>query len=432
MVGGVGTPPIRPRVPPQTAERSVPPARVGTVPAPSTAEEPLPVRRVSTDVASWIDRLGTVWIEGQVAQLTSRHGSPMVWIVLRDTTVDMSLQLSARRQVFDIVDPPVTEGAKVVVHAKAEFYPARGSLSFSVRAIRPVGAGELLARIERTKRLLAAEGLFAAERKRRLPFLPGTIGLVCGRDSAAEHDVVRNATLRWPAVRFTIRTVPVQGPQSVVQVMGALRNLDADPDVEVIVIARGGGSLEDLLPFSDEGLIRAVAACRTPVVSAIGHETDSPLLDLVADVRASTPTDAARRLVPDVAEEIDGVRASRQRLRAALDGLLRRQAEQLSSIVSRPVLADPHVVLHERREGVDDLIRRSHTTLGHRLDRGLDDLTHQRARVRALSPLATLERGYALIARADRSLVRDPAEVADDERLEVRVARGAFGVRRTA
>ncbi len=394
------------------------------MPVPNSADDPMPVRRVSSETARWIDKLGSVWIEGQVAQLKSRAGSPMVWMTLRDTAADMSLQLTVRRQVFDVVDPPVTEGAKVIVHAKAEFFATRGSLSFAVRQIRPVGEGQLLARIERSKRLLAAEGLFAPERKRRLPFLPTVIGLVCGRDSAAEHDVVRNAELRWPAVRFAIRNVPVQGPQSVPAVMAALHELDADPEVDVIVLARGGGSVEDLLPFSDEGLVRVVFACSTPVISAIGHETDMPLLDLVADVRASTPTDAARLLVPDVAEELAGVSDAQLRLRRAVTHLVERHSTDLASLRARPALSDPHSLLRARDGEIGDLITRVGSSLRNRLDRAADDVGHQRARVRALSPLATLERGYALVTTGRGVVVTDAGEVVSGENIDVRLARG--------
>jgi exodeoxyribonuclease VII large subunit len=297
-------------------------------------------------------------------------------------------------------------------------------LSFSVRQIRPVGEGELLARIERTKRLLAAEGLFAAERKRPLPFLPSQVGLVCGRDSAAEHDVVRNASLRWPAVRFTIRNVPVQGPQSVAAVLAALGELDADPGVDVIVLARGGGSVEDLLPFSDEGLIRAVFACKTPIISAIGHETDAPLLDLVADVRASTPTDAARLLVPDMAEEVAGVLDARHRLRTAVYRVIDRQQTELTVLRSRPALSEPRSLLRSRTDEMDDLTARARRCVANRLDRAQDDVRHQRARVRALSPLATLERGYALVATTDATLVTDPEQAGVGTTLDIRVARG--------
>src|SRR3954447_18362589 len=245
-------------------------------------------------MAGWVDRLGPVWVEGQVAQFNRRQGLNTVFLTLRDAVGDISIAVTCSRQVFDSLNPPLVEGASVVVHAKPAFYANRGTLSLYAREIRMVGLGEMLARIERRRQLLAAEGLFAAERKRRLPFLPGTVGLVTAPNSAAERDVLENSRRRWPAVTFEVAYAAMQGQRSAAEVMAALGRLDRDPEVDVIVAARGGGSVEDLLPFSDEGLLRAVFAARTPVVSAIGHERDSPLLDLVADVRASTPTDAAK------------------------------------------------------------------------------------------------------------------------------------------
>ena len=232
----------------------------------------------------------------------------------------------------------------MVVHAKPSFYANRGTLSLYARDIRMVGLGELLARIERRRQLLAAEGLFAAERKRRLPFLPGTVGLVTAPNSAAERDVLENARRRWPAVRFAVRYAAMQGTGSAAEVIEALGRLDRDPEVDVIVVARGGGSVEDLLPFSDEGLLRAVFAARTPVVSAIGHEPDSPLLDLVADVRASTPTDAAKLVVPDVAEELARVDHLRQRGRQVLTAWLAREQHALDVVRARPIVVPCHRV----------------------------------------------------------------------------------------
>ena len=243
--------------------------------APSTAEQPLPVRTVARHISEWVSRLGKVWVEGQVTEVSKRPGT--VFLTLRDPVADVSLRLTCSRGVCDAVVPPLADGARVVVHAKPDFYLSRGTLSLVAYEIRPVGVGELLARLERLKGVLAQEGLFAASRKKPLPFLPGVVGLVTGRASAAERDVLENARRRWPAVRFDVREVAVQGHLAVEQVVGALRSLDAAPEVDVIVLARGGGSVEDLLPFSDEALCRAVAACRTPVVSAIGHEPDSPL-----------------------------------------------------------------------------------------------------------------------------------------------------------
>ncbi|WP_345712416.1 exodeoxyribonuclease VII large subunit, partial [Kineococcus glutinatus] len=263
----------------------------------TTAERPWPLRLLASKIDAYVARMSPVWVEGQVVQISDRPGAGMVFLTLRDADVDMSMSVTAGRRVMaalrEQLPDGLRDGARVVVHARPVFYAKRGSLSLSAAEIRPVGVGELLAQLERLKRLLAAEGLFAAERKQRLPFLPRTVGLVCGRASAAERDVVENARLRWPGVRFEIREVAVQGPAAVSEVTAALRELDAAAGVDVIVIARGGGSVEDLLPFSNETLVRAVAAAATPVVSAIGHEVDTPLLDLVADVRASTPTDAA-------------------------------------------------------------------------------------------------------------------------------------------
>jgi exodeoxyribonuclease VII large subunit len=326
------------------------------------------------------------------------------------------------RTVFEATVPAPEVGARVVVWARPDFSTAKGSFSLSAVEIRAVGVGELLARLERLRRSLAAEGLFANERKRRPPFLPAVVGLICGRDSAAERDVRRNAALRWPAVRFRAEQVAVQGPYAVAEIVEALRGLDADPAVEVIIITRGGGSIEDLLPFSDEELIRAVAACTTPVVSAIGHEQDAPLLDYVADVRASTPTDAARRVVPDVAEQLALVGQLRSRARRCLGGRLDREASWLSGIRSRPALASPARELDRRQEQLQSLTERARRSLSAGLDRALDDVTQTRARLLALSPAATLRRGYAIVQRGDASVVRAAAQVAPAEELTLRFA----------
>ncbi|MET9350764.1 exodeoxyribonuclease VII large subunit [Streptomyces termitum] len=396
----------------------------------TSAEAPLPVGEVSRMIGGWIDRLGAIWVEGQITQLSRRPGAGVVFLTLRDPSHDVSLSVTCYRQVFDAVADVVSEGARVVVHAKPEWYGPRGQLSLRAAEIKPVGIGELLARLEQLKRTLAGEGLFALDRKRPLPFLPQLIGLVCGRASAAERDVLENARRRWPAVRFEVRNVAVQGVKAVSQVVGAVRELDAHPEVDVIVVARGGGSVEDLLPFSDEELVRAVAACRTPVVSAIGHEPDSPLLDLVADLRASTPTDAAKKIVPDVGEELERVYGLRDRALRTVRGLLDREERGLAQALARPVMERPLRMVEAREEELDALLARSRRVLGHLLDRADSELSHTRARVRALSPAATLERGYAVLQRADGAVVRSPGEVAADEELRARVAEGEFTVRR--
>jgi exodeoxyribonuclease VII large subunit len=398
------------------------------MPMQTTAESPLPVSKVSALIGGWIDRLGAVWVEGQITQLSRRPGAGVVFLTLRDASEDISVSVTCYRRVFDAVADVVTEGARVVVQAKPEWYAPRGTLSLRAAEIRPVGLGELLARLERLKRTLAAEGLFSADRKRPLPFLPGRIGLVTGRASAAERDVLQNARLRWPAVAFEVRNVPVQGVHAVPQVVSAVRELDADPAVDVIIVARGGGSVEDLLPFSDEQLVRAVSEARTPVVSAIGHEPDMPLLDYVADLRASTPTDAAKRVVPDVREEQARIQQARERARYAIRSRLDREQSGLDAVRSRPVFAAPYRMLNDREGELELLLDRSRRTLQHRLDRAAAELGHTLARVVALSPAATLRRGYAVLQRADGAVVRDPAQLASGEQLRARVAEGEFGV----
>lgn len=390
----------------------------------STPEEPWPVRVVSQKLSAWIGRLGWVWVDGQVAQITRRPGTATVFLTLRDPSADLSLTVTAHRDVLDAGAPGLAEGARVVVHAKPAFYPVRGTLSLRADEIRQVGLGELLARLERLKKLLAAEGLFDPARKRRLPFLPNRIGLITGRASAAERDVLTNARRRWPAVDFRVLNVPVQGPGAVPQIIEALKVLDSDESVDVIIIARGGGSVEDLLPFSDEALCRAVFACRTPVVSAIGHETDTPLVDFVADVRASTPTDAAKRVVPDLAEELRLLRLARHRLDRALAGLLDRETQRIEALRSRPVLARPHLIIEQRAADVAALRERADRCLAHRIAVAGDELRHTVARLRALSPAATLRRGYAIVQRADGHVLRAPDEVGPGDPLRVRLAEG--------
>jgi exodeoxyribonuclease VII large subunit len=388
------------------------------VTAKTSPEAPLPIRSVLQMVAQWIGKLGTIWVEGQITELTARGGT--VFLTLRDPVANVSARVTCTRNVYEASVPRPVDGARVVMHVKPDFWVNKGSFSFTATEIRPVGIGELLARLERLRQVLAGEGLFNVDRKRRLPFLPSTIGLICGRDSAAERDVLENARRRWPAVRFKVEAVAVQGPYAVGEVTDALSRLDADREIDVIIVARGGGSLEDLLPFSDESLVRAVAACRTPVVSAIGHEQDSPLLDLVADVRASTPTDAAKKVVPDVGEQLTLVRQLRDRGRRVVGGWVERELSWLGSVRSRPSLADPVRELDRRAEQVDALRERSRRCLTSSLDRSADSLEHLRARLVALSPAATLERGYAIAQRTSGEVVRLAADVKPGDELTIR------------
>ena len=369
----------------------------------TSAEKPVPVRVVSEALADYINRLGQIWVEGEIAQLNDRAGSGMVYLRLRDPSVDMYLEVTCPRSVFK-AGAPLSENARVVINSKVNFYTPTGRLSLNAKEIRQIGIGELLARLEALKKVLAGEGLFSVERKKPLPFLPRKIGLICGRASAAEKDVKENAKRRWPAVRFETREVAVQGADAVIQVSAALRELDNDPEVDVIIITRGGGSFEDLLPFSDEGLVRLAASCKKPIISAIGHEQDTPLLDLVADLRASTPTDAAKRVVPDIKEEMEKLRQ------------LRNRADR--KINDRVVLEMTKVV---------SFIQRSYASINSRVIRSSEELTHMIARVRTLSPQATLERGYAVVQKLDGAIVRSPKSLAKGEEIHLRLAEGVAG-----
>lgn len=398
----------------------------------SSAENPFPVRAVATRVAAWIDKLGTVWVEGQLTQINLRGST--AYMVLRDPAANMSLDISCPRDLVAAAPVKLTEGTQVVVLGRPSFYTVRGSFSLRVSDIRAVGVGELLARIERLRRLLEAEGLFHPRLKRPLPFLPSTIGLITGRASAAERDVTTVAGQRWPAVRFAIRNTAVQGSGAVAQIVEALRDLDGDPEVDVIVIARGGGSVEDLLPFSDETLCRAISACTTPVVSAVGHEPDNPLCDLVADLRAATPTDAAKRVVPDTVAELALVGELRQRSAQALRNWVGREHRTLSQLRSRPVLADPLHAVTQRGEEVSRAraaVRRDITRL---VAAESDRIGHLAARLATLGPAATLARGYAVVQTitADGAgILRDAADAPAGTRLRIRVSGGAVGATST-
>ena len=387
----------------------------------TSAESPAPVRVVSEALKEYVDRLGAIWIEGEISEINERTG--MAFLRLRDTSVDMSLSVMCHRTVLAPVSP-LAQNARVVIHAKVSFYTKNGTLSLSAREIRQVGIGELLARLEHLKQVLASEGLFATEHKRPLPLLPNRVGLICGRNSAAEKDVVENARRRWPGVQFEIREVAVQGAAAVVEVSAALRELESNQEVDVIIITRGGGSFEDLLPFSDEGLVRLAASCLTPIVSAIGHEQDSPLLDLVADLRASTPTDAAKMVVPDIAEEFALIEQFRARAYRKMAGLINTEIARLAAMRDRPVLRDPSVLISSRAETIANLRDRSHRSASHALRVASDELVHTLARLRSLSPQSTLDRGYAVVQRSDGSIARDSGELRIGEKLRLRLARG--------
>lgn len=399
--------------------------------APSTPESPWPVREVNSKVKGWIERLGHLWVEGQLTQVNVKPNWKLSYLTLRDTEAQASVQVTCATSLVRDSPTPLRDGDRVVVYGKPAFYAGRGSFSLWVTDIRPVGIGELLARVELLRKNLAAEGLFDPARKKRLPYLPQCVGLITGRGSAAERDVLSVARDRWPEVQFKVINTAVQGATAVPQVIDALKQLDDDPVVDVIIIARGGGSVEDLLPFSEEALQRAVAVAKTPVVSAIGHEPDTPILDNVADLRAATPTDAAKRVVPDVLEERALIAEARSRAAAALRGWVARERQGLASIRSRPVMADPMTPLHHRREEIDravNLIRRDVTYL---LQQEQAQVQSLRAQVSALGPAATLERGYSVVQVVPRDgsepqVVTTIAQSPPGSQLRIRVADGSI------
>ena len=388
----------------------------------TSSESPAPVRVVSEAIKDYVERLGPIWIEGEISELNERSGG-MAFMRLRDTSVDMSLSVMCYKNVLAAVQP-LPANARVVIHAKASWFTKNGSLTMSAKEIRQVGVGELLARLEALKGVLAAEGLFSADRKVALPKLPRKVGLICGRNTDAEKDVVENARRRWPAVEFEIREVAVQGAAAVVEVSAALRELEELEDVDVIIITRGGGSFEDLLPFSDESLVRLAASCTTPIVSAIGHEKDSPLLDLVADYRASTPTDAAKRVVPDIEQEISDINKIRDRMYRRLLSTVEFELNQIAQLRNRPVMKDPSVMIKVRKDDLTALRDRSHRGFKALLDIEKKEIKGVIAHLRSLSPQSTMDRGYAVVQSDDGKIVRDATKLKAGAVLRIRAAKG--------
>jgi exodeoxyribonuclease VII large subunit len=388
----------------------------------TSSESPAPVRVVSEAIKEYVERLGPIWIEGEISELNERSGG-MAFMRLRDTSVDMSLSVMCYKSVLAAVQP-LPANARVVIHAKASWFTKNGSLTMSAKEIRQVGVGELLARLEALKGVLAAEGLFSADRKVALPKLPRKVGLICGRNTDAEKDVVENARRRWPAVEFEIREVAVQGAAAVVEVSAALRELESIEDVDVIIITRGGGSFEDLLPFSDESLVRLAASCETPIVSAIGHEKDSPLLDLVADYRASTPTDAAKRVVPDIEQEIADINKIRDRIYRRLVSTIDYELNQIAQLRNRPVMKDPSVMVKVRVDELNALRDRSNRGFKSLLDIEKKEIKGVIAHLRSLSPQSTMDRGYSVVQSDDGKIVRDATKLKAGSVLRIRAAKG--------
>jgi exodeoxyribonuclease VII large subunit len=392
------------------------------VDAPSTVDAPWPVGLLSAKIKGWIDRLGSVWVEGEITQWGVSGGN--VYGKLKDLDADATVSFTIWSSVKAKIPADLKQGDRVVALVKPNYWVKGGSLTMQVFEMRHAGLGDLLERLERLRQTLRAEGLFDAARKRPLPFLPHCIGLITGRDSDAEKDVLRNAQLRWPAVTFRIAYAAVQGDRAVGEVTAALRELDADPEVDVIIVARGGGDFQNLLVFSDESLVRTAAACTTPLVSAIGHEADRPLLDDVADLRASTPTDAAKRVVPDVAEELNRVQQARARISSRVTHLIGTEIDRLEQLRSRPVLANPSWLIDTRAEELTRYVARGSELLSRLLERNGNRVTELTGQLRALSPKRTLERGYAIAQLPSGAALRSTRDAPEGTRLLLTVADG--------
>ena len=390
------------------------------------ADSPFSVRAISERIGAIIDTLSEVWIEGELSEINVRPGSPTIFMRLRDTSADMSISVRCFKNIFDSI-APLEQNARVVIRSKPTWWTKNGSLSFNISEIRQVGVGELMARLEALKNLLASEGLFDQGRKLPLPFLPNVVGLICGRNSDAGKDVVENAKRRWPGVKFEIREVAVASALAVTEVSTALAELDSDKNVDVIIITRGGGSFEDLLPFSDESLLRLVADCKTPIISAIGHEKDAPLLDLVADWRASTPTDAGKRVVPDMSEELARISNLQDRSNRYIQSRIEFELAKLASYMERQIMREPELIISTRRDVIKELAARSHRSMSSALALGREEISGLRTQVRTLSPQATLDRGYSVVQTSDGSVVRKASELKSGQRLRLRLAQGEVG-----
>lgn len=387
---------------------------------------PWSVANFTSSLKDWITRLGNVWVEGQISQISPKKD--VFFGELRDLVADKGFSIHSRRpEVLNTISE-LAAGDRVVCLVHPDFWERSGKTSMDVLAIRKVGLGELLERIERLRQQLIKEGLTLAERKLPLPFLPNLIGLITGANSDAEKDVLQNAKLRWPEVRFKIQHTPVQGDKAAAEIIKAIQVLDADSEVDVIILTRGGGSFQDLLVFSDEQVVRAVANCKTPIVSAIGHENDRPLTDEVADFRASTPTDAAKNVVPDVVEERKKISMALERISLRVIGFVQNQLELLAGIRTRPIFANPFTIVDERSLNISQLMATLQSQTKNFLDKERLQIAGLRGQVRALSPKLTLDRGYAVVRNLKEGVITDPKKVSKGEKLRVTLSGGDLGV----
>lgn len=386
----------------------------------SSEQTPWPVSRLASTLKDWIDRLGYLWIEGEISQI--RFNPTNMFGALRDLQIENSIEIHS----WNLASIPrdLKQGDRVVALIKPAFWGKNGKLTMQVLEMRKVGLGELLERIEHLRQQLIAEGLTAAERKQPIPFLPNKIGLITGAKSDAEKDVLENTRLRWPEAQFRVINTLVQGDKAAPELIAAIKELDSDPEVDVIIIARGGGSFLDLVVFSDEALVRAAAAAKTPIISAIGHENDRPVLDEVADLRASTPTDAAKKVVPDVAEERANIDRMLGQLFNRLSQFVANAGEHIAALRSRPVLANPYQFIDDHKLELDRSLARNRELFGNFIH--LQDLkvANLKSLVVSMSPQKTLDRGYSVVRDSAGHVLQDASAVKSGTKIQIRLAKG--------
>ena len=386
-------------------------------------DHPFTVQQLSERVANAVKGWGNAWVEGEIIKFQAKAGGH-AYPQLRDLATGSTISLVIFNGVLVSAGEQFQDGDRVLVSGNMDYYVARGTLSLKVSSIKKVGLGVLMAEIEARRAKIYAEGLADPSKKKKLPFLPGVIGLITAENSDAEKDVRQNVLLRWPEAVIKMANVSVQGAECAPSVIAALKKMDADPEVEVIIITRGGGGFLDLVGFSDEALVRAVAACETPVISAIGHENDRPIIDDVSDLRASTPTDAAKRVVPDVVDERRKIKESLERMKSIIGSYLGHQVTLIQQIRQHPLLKDPHAYLIQRTDDLARALGELRDDLDYKLDKQSTDLTNKKNLLRSLSPQSTLDRGYAVVRDADGQVITDPKKVKTGTLLKLKVAKG--------
>ena len=386
-------------------------------------DHPFTVQQLSERVSEAVKGWGNAWVEGEIIKFQAKAGGH-AYPQLRDLTTGSTIALVIFNGVLVAAGEQFQDGDRVLVSGNMDFYVARGTLSLKVSSIKKVGLGVLMAEIEARRAKIISEGLADPSRKQKLPFLPGVIGLITAENSDAEKDVRQNILLRWPEAVIKMANVSVQGAECAPSVIAALKVMDADPEVEVIIITRGGGGFLDLVGFSDEALVRAVAASQTPVISAIGHENDRPIIDDVADLRASTPTDAAKRVVPDVVEERRKIASDLDRMKLRIETYVVSQFALVVQIRQHPLLKDPYAYLVQRADDLTRALGELRDEIDSKLDKSLTDISSKRSLLRSLSPQSTLDRGYAVVRDGQGQVITDPKKVKPGTALKLRVAKG--------